>query len=128
MAALYHPTVRLFLGSSPRPQVPPSPRPPPPGSRFVWRDGNDHGGSEMKLSELAGGYDEIAKSRNDPARARILAELFERLDAKTLAVVAHLTIGEPVHPQRSEALGIGPGLIRGTLAAVSGVTVEEIDA
>ena len=70
----------------------------------------------MKLSQLAETYDRIAAARSDPARARILAETFTSLDAKTLTAMAHLTIGELVHPERSESLGIGPGLIRSVAA------------
>lgn len=81
----------------------------------------------MKFAELAETYDAIQAARSEPARARILAELFTRLDRRTLEAVAHFTVGELVDPQLSDKLGIGPGTIRAALAEYSGQTEDEID-
>ncbi len=80
----------------------------------------------MKLSELADLYDRIASTRSDPGRVRILADFFRGLDARTLAVVAHLTAGEVVDPQKGDTLGIGPGTIRDALAELTGRSPSEI--
>jgi DNA ligase-1 len=81
----------------------------------------------MLLSRLADVYDALSSARSDSARARILADLFVTLDPKSLNAVAHLTIGELVDPGRTEALGIGPGMIRATIAELSGESLEEVD-
>ncbi|HEX8920385.1 MAG TPA: ATP-dependent DNA ligase [Pyrinomonadaceae bacterium] len=81
----------------------------------------------MKFSELAQIYDELEQAKSEPKRIQILAELFARLDKRTLEAVAHLTTGELVDPQLSDKLGIGPGTIRAALATSSGQTEDEID-
>ena len=81
----------------------------------------------MKLSELAQTYDRIRQAGGDPQRVRILAELFRRLDPKTLEAAAHFTASEVVDPQLTDRLGIGPGTIRSALAAASGKEEGEID-
>jgi DNA ligase-1 len=81
----------------------------------------------MKFSKLAQTYDEIERARNEPQRIRILAELFTRLDKRTLEAVAHFTVGEVVDPQLSDKLGIGPGTIRAALVAATGQAEEAID-
>jgi DNA ligase-1 len=81
----------------------------------------------MKFSKLAQTYDRIQEARSEPQRVRILAEVFSRLDKRTLEAVAHFTVGEVVDPQVSDKLGIGPGTIRAALVKASGKTEEEID-
>ncbi|HWS99504.1 MAG TPA: ATP-dependent DNA ligase [Pyrinomonadaceae bacterium] len=81
----------------------------------------------MKFSELAQTYDELQRTKGEPQRIRVLAELIRGLDRKTLAAVAHFTAGELVPPQLSDKLGIGPGTIRAALAALSGETADSID-
>ena len=63
----------------------------------------------MKLSELARVYDRVAAARNDTERVRLLAAALKRADKRTLAALAHFTLGELVPPQYSDRLGIGPG-------------------
>lgn len=81
----------------------------------------------MKFSKLAQIYDRIQGTRSEPARIKILAELFASLDKRTLEAVAHFTVGELVDPQLSDKLGIGPGTIRAALVESSGQTEDEID-
>jgi DNA ligase-1 len=81
----------------------------------------------MKFSELADTYDRISRAATDPARVRLLAELFRAADRQTLAAAAHFTLSEVVEPQLSDKLGVGPGLIRAVLARLSGAPPEEID-
>lgn len=81
----------------------------------------------MKLSQLAGTYDAISSARSDPKRVAILAELFQRLDEKTLRAVAHLTAGELVDPELEDVLGIGPGTVRDALAHRAGVEPAAIE-
>ncbi len=81
----------------------------------------------MRLSELAQTYERIRAARSDPARVRLLADLFKRADRKTVGPIAHFTSSEVVEPQLTERLGIGPGLIRGVLAQLSGLSPEELD-
>ncbi|HEX8708276.1 MAG TPA: ATP-dependent DNA ligase [Pyrinomonadaceae bacterium] len=81
----------------------------------------------MKFSKLAQTYDRIQEARGEPQRVQLLAELFRGADAKTLAALAHLTMGELVDPQLSDRLGIGPGTIRGALAVLSGKPESVLD-
>jgi DNA ligase-1 len=81
----------------------------------------------MKFSKLAETYNEIQRAKGEPARLRVLAETFARLDKRTLEAVAHFTLGELVDPQLSDKLGVGPGTIRAALAAASARTEAEID-
>jgi DNA ligase-1 len=81
----------------------------------------------MKFSKLAQTYDAIQQAKSEPGRIQILAELFTRLDKRTLEAVAHLTAGELVKPQLSDKLGLGPGTTRAALALASGQTEAEID-
>ncbi|HEY0386654.1 MAG TPA: hypothetical protein VGC64_11610, partial [Pyrinomonadaceae bacterium] len=81
----------------------------------------------MKLSELAEVYNQIERARNEPARSKLLVALFRGARGKTLAALAHLTMGDLVDPTLSGQLGIGPGAIRAALAAVSGTDESAID-
>jgi DNA ligase-1 len=81
----------------------------------------------MKFSKLAQTYDRIQEAKSEPQRIRVLAEVFSRLDKRTLEAVAHFTGGEVVDPQLSDKLGIGPGAIRAALVEASGKTEDEID-
>src|SRR5215210_3878458 len=81
----------------------------------------------MKFSKLAQNYDALQQARSDAERARILSEMFARLDKATLEAVAHLTVGELVDPRLSDKLGIGPGMIRAALVRASNQTEGEID-
>jgi DNA ligase-1 len=82
---------------------------------------------EMKFSKLAQLYDRIQQTSGEPQKSRLLAGLMRRADAKTLEAVAHFTAGEPVDPQMTDRLGIGPGAIRAALVAVSGKAESKID-
>jgi DNA ligase 1 len=81
----------------------------------------------MKFSELARGYERVRRAAREPERARLLAALFRRMDARTLEAAAHFTASELVKPELSDRLGIGPGLIRAVLAELSGTEPAEID-
>jgi DNA ligase-1 len=81
----------------------------------------------LKFSELSKVYDRLEHARSDPERTRILAKLFQSLDAPTLEAVAHLTVGEIVKPELSDKLGIGPAMIRKALSELTGKSTEEID-
>ncbi|MBV9959984.1 MAG: ATP-dependent DNA ligase [Acidobacteria bacterium] len=81
----------------------------------------------MKLSKLAQTYERIRVAAGEPARRRILAEMFRRADRSTLEALAHLTVGELVKPELSDKLGIGPGTIRAALAQLSGAEESLID-
>ena len=81
----------------------------------------------MRFSELADTYDRIAKAKGDPARVRLLADLFRGADPRTLAAAAHFTLSEVVDPQLSDRLGIGPGTIRSVLARLYRLDAAAID-
>lgn len=81
----------------------------------------------MKLSKLAQTYDRISEAAGEPARRRILADIFRKADRQTLEALAHLTVGELVKPEFSDRLGIGPGTIRAALALQSGTAESTID-
>ncbi|HEV3469141.1 MAG TPA: ATP-dependent DNA ligase [Pyrinomonadaceae bacterium] len=81
----------------------------------------------MRFSELAEAYDRVSAAGSDPARVRLLAELFAAADPRTLEAAAHFTLSELVSPQLSDRLGVGPGMIRAVLARLSGATAEEIE-
>jgi DNA ligase-1 len=81
----------------------------------------------MKLSELARAYDRISAATSDPKRVALLAGVLSRADKRTLAAIAHFTLGELVPPQLSDKLGIGPGAIRAALSALSGKDADQID-
>lgn len=81
----------------------------------------------MKFSELAETYEHIRAAGGDPARVRILAELFRSADGRTLEAAAHFTLSEVVSPQLCDKLGVGPASIRAVLARLSGAGAEEID-
>src|SRR5689334_5409585 len=81
----------------------------------------------MKFSKLAQVYDRIQQTSGEPQKSRLLAGLMRGADAKTLEAIAHFTAGEPVDPQMTDRLGIGPGTIRAALIAVSGKAESKID-
>jgi DNA ligase-1 len=81
----------------------------------------------MKFSELADAYDRIGAAKNDPARVRLLSEVFRDADPRTLEAAAHFTLSELVDPQLSDRLGTGPGTIRSVLARLTGQEPGEID-
>ncbi|MEP7338854.1 MAG: ATP-dependent DNA ligase [Acidobacteriota bacterium] len=81
----------------------------------------------MKFSKLAQVYDRIQQTSGEPQKSRLLAGLMRGTDAKTLEAIAHFTAGEPVDPQMTDRLGIGPGAIRAALTAVSGKAESKID-
>jgi hypothetical protein len=81
----------------------------------------------MKFSKLAQTYDRIQEAGSEPKRVRLLADLLRDADSKTLAALAHLTASEVVDPQLSDRLGIGPGMIRAALSALSGHAESLID-
>jgi DNA ligase-1 len=80
----------------------------------------------MKLSALARVYDEVSKARSDPQRVRLLADAFQRADTQTLQAIAHFTAGEIVSPQLTDKLGVGPGMIREAVVALSGKDADRI--
>src|SRR5918911_1432985 len=81
----------------------------------------------MKFSELARTYERISEARSDPARVRLLADVFRKADARTLEAAAHFTLSEVVDPQLSDRLGIGPGTLRSVLARMFRLGTDEID-
>jgi DNA ligase 1 len=81
----------------------------------------------MKFSELARTYERISEARGDPARVRLLAELFRKADRATLEAAAHFTLSEVVDPQLSDRLSTGPGTIRTVLARMFHLEAAEID-
>jgi DNA ligase 1 len=81
----------------------------------------------MKFSELARTYERISQARGDPARVRLLAELFRKADRATLEAAAHFTLSEVVDPQLSDRLSTGPGTIRAVLARMFHLEAAEID-
>src|SRR5438128_2348338 len=81
---------------------------------------------DMKLSELATAYDQMARAGSDPARVKILAEILRNADASSLPIIPRFTLAEIVRPELSEMLGIGPATIRGVLAELTGRTVADI--
>ena len=81
----------------------------------------------MKFSELARTYERISEARGDPARVRLLAELFGKADRATLEAAAHFTLSEVVDPQLSDRLSTGPGTIRTVLARMFDLDAAEID-
>ncbi|MET0625525.1 MAG: ATP-dependent DNA ligase [Pyrinomonadaceae bacterium] len=81
----------------------------------------------MKFSELANTYERVGAAAGDPARVRLLAEMFRGADARTLAAAAHFTLGEVVDTRLSERLGIGPGTLRTVLARLYGLDAAEVD-
>ena len=81
----------------------------------------------MKFSELANTYDQIAEARNDAARVKLLSDAFKRADRKSLAAIAHFSIGELVPPELNGQLGIGPGAIRKRIAELARKDTSKID-
>ena len=81
----------------------------------------------MKFSELAKGYERIGAAANDPARVRLLADLFRRAEGPELAAAAHLTLGEVVDPRLSDKLGVGPGAVRAVLSRMFSLEAADID-
>jgi DNA ligase-1 len=81
----------------------------------------------MKFSELAKVYERISQAKGDPARVRLLAELFRKADRPTLEAAAHFTLSEVVDPQLSDRLSTGPGTIRSVLARMFHLDAAEID-
>jgi DNA ligase 1 len=81
----------------------------------------------MKFSELARVYERISQAKGDPARVRLLAELFRKADRPTLEAAAHFTLSEVVDPQLSDRLSTGPGTIRSVLARMFDLDAAEID-
>lgn len=82
---------------------------------------------EVKFSELANTYERVGRASGDPARVRLLAEMFRDADARTLAAAAHFTLGEVVDTRLSERLGIGPGTLRTVLARLYGLDAGVVD-
>src|ERR1043166_4161145 len=80
----------------------------------------------MKFSELAQVYERISQAKGDPARVRLLADLFRRADRPTLEAAAHFTLSEVVDPQLSDRLSTGPGTIRSVLARMFHLDAAEI--
>ena len=81
----------------------------------------------MKFSELAQTYERISEAKGDPARVRLLAEVFRNADRATLEAAAHFTLSEVVDPQLSDRLSTGPGTIRTVLARMFDLDAAEID-
>lgn len=81
----------------------------------------------VKFSELAAVYERIRAAKNDPARVELLSNLFGSADRATLEAAAHFTLSEPVDPQLSDRLGIGPGTLRNALARMFGLDAERIN-
>lgn len=81
----------------------------------------------MKLSKIAQIYDKIDQATSEAKKIPLLAKLFRDADEKSLAAIAHFTVGEIVEPQLSDRLGIGPGAIRDALASISGKDPAEIE-
>ncbi|HYY93443.1 MAG TPA: hypothetical protein VE713_02925, partial [Pyrinomonadaceae bacterium] len=81
----------------------------------------------MKFSELARTYERISEASGDPARVRLLADVFRKADRATLEAAAHFTLSEVVDPQLSDRLGVGPGTIRSVLARMFRLDAGEID-
>jgi DNA ligase-1 len=81
----------------------------------------------MKFSELAQTYERISEAGSDPARVRLLAEVFRKADRATLEAAAHFTLSEVVDPQLSDRLSTGPGTIRSVLARMFDLDAAEID-
>ncbi|HEX3560974.1 MAG TPA: ATP-dependent DNA ligase [Pyrinomonadaceae bacterium] len=81
----------------------------------------------MKFSELVRTYERISEAKNDPARVRLLADVFRKADRPTLEAAAHFTLSEVVAPQLSDRLGVGPGTIRAVLARMFSLEAGEID-
>lgn len=81
----------------------------------------------MKFSELAQTYERISQAGSDPARVRLLAEVFRKADRPTLEAAAHFTLSEVVDPQLSDRLSTGPGTIRSVLARMFDLDAAEID-
>jgi DNA ligase-1 len=83
--------------------------------------------TDVKFSELANTYERVGRAASDPARVRLLADLFRGADARTLASAAHFTLGEVVDPRLSDRLGIGPGTLRAVLARLYGLDPARVD-
>jgi DNA ligase-1 len=81
----------------------------------------------VRFSELANTYERVGRAGGDPARVRLLAELFRAADARTLAAAAHFTLGELVDPRLSDRLGIGPAAVRSVLARLYGLDPSAVD-
>jgi DNA ligase-1 len=81
----------------------------------------------MKFSELARTYERISEAKGDPARVRLLADVFRKADRATLEAAAHFTLSEVVDPQLSDRLSTGPGTIRTVLARMFHLEAAEID-
>jgi DNA ligase-1 len=81
----------------------------------------------VKFSELVGTYERISEAKNDPARVRLLADVFRKADRPTLEAAAHFTLSEVVAPPLSDRLGVGPGTIRAVLARMFSLEAGEID-
>ena len=95
--------------------------------RSTLESGLSGGAPKVKFSELAKTYERVREAGGDPARARLLAEMFRASDPRTLAAAAHFTLSEVVDPQLSDRLGIGPGTIRSVLSRLSGLDPAAID-
>jgi DNA ligase-1 len=81
----------------------------------------------VKFSELAKTYERVGGASGDPARVRLLAEMFRGADPRTLAAAAHFTLGEVVDTRLSERLGIGPATLRAVLARLYGLEAAAVD-
>ncbi|HEV2864105.1 MAG TPA: ATP-dependent DNA ligase [Pyrinomonadaceae bacterium] len=81
----------------------------------------------MKFSELARDYERIGAAAGDPARVRLLADIFRRAEGRELGAAAHLTLGEVVDPRLSDKLGVGPGAVRSVLSRMFSLDAGEID-
>ena len=83
--------------------------------------------TDVRFSELADTYERISRAGSDPARVRLLAELFRGADRATLSAAAHFTLSEVVDPQLSDRLGVGPSTLRSVLARLYDLDPAEID-
>jgi DNA ligase-1 len=81
----------------------------------------------LRFSELADTYDRISRAGSDPARVKLLAELFRGADPRTLSAAAHFTLSEVVDPRLSDRLGIGPGIVRNVLSRLFNLEPAGVD-
>jgi DNA ligase-1 len=81
----------------------------------------------VRFSELANTSERISRAGNDPARVKLLAELFRDADPRTLPAAAHFTLSEVVDPRLSDRIGIGPGTVRSVLARLFDLEPATID-
>src|SRR5215207_4945427 len=83
--------------------------------------------TDVRFSELANTYERISRAGGDPARVKLLADIFRDADPRTLSAAAHFTLSEVVDPQLSDRLGIGPGTVRNALSRMFGLEPAGVD-